>query len=524
MADLVYNFTSGWVFQAASHGSPPPAGGLVLRNVMHEGHHFAKSLRLVGLWVELQDVDASGKPGATRKSFYQLDAAQFSVGPATLLMPAPNPSWAPWADPYTLKASEAALQFEEYLTQAGGAYQVGISSKYDSPALFAASPNCEDAGLSVEQIFLFSHYSNNPRHEPSGALAAARCFPLIRYQIAKNPACDKAKAYTRVAAIRFDYRLHLYLDAHHDLSAAGIIGNLGNQAGLFADSDSLLTSAARGAKSVAQQVGVWAAQQMYWPMPAPSRAGTMFSAASFDAAEKPLPLEVTAPGLAAGFPVFQTPVDGGAVATVRSWDNVHWWGARGPGQPLISTPGAFHCAHLHWRWGAAGKVTPALLTDRFNPDTYPRGLQAPSGNSGLWGPLLDPGIFAQNLRVAITKNRRSLDPDRGAPASAMSKSDWTRAFDAGGPPEMIYDGDDLVLWYSIEVMHALEWKVNYQPYSPPTTWRPQPGGVIFIHGIFFAHDAEQTGSTVGTTAPIHLPKDRATIESEHAWFRPAQVL
>jgi hypothetical protein len=527
MADSIYNnITTGWVFQAASSGAPPPPGGLVLRNVAHDGHNFAKSLRLIGIWVELQEVAPSGQPGATKKNFYLLDATSFAVGAAMLLVPTANPSWAPWADPYKLKESEAALQFEDYLTQDGGSYQVGISAKYDAPALFTSSPNCEDAGLTVEQIFLFSRYSNNPRHEPSGALAAARCFPLIRYQIAKNARCDKSKTYTRVGSIRFDYRLHLFLDAHHDLAAANIIGNLGNQAGLFANSDSLLTSAARGAKSAAAQFGAWTAQQRYWPVPPNMTGGTAtaFSAASFDAAEKPLPLEVTAPGLAAGFPVFQTTLANGSLAAIRAWDNIHWWGARGSGQPLISSPGAFHCAHLHWRWGGAGKATPAALTSRFNPNTYPRGLQIPQGNAGLWGPLVDPGIFTQNLRIAVTKNRKNLDPDQGAAASAMSKSDWRTAFDSGGVPDKIYDGDDLVMWYSIEVLHALEWKVDNNPPFPPATWTAKPGGVVFIHGIFFAHDAEQTGNTVGTTAPIYVPKDRATIEAQHAWLRAAQVL
>jgi hypothetical protein len=526
MTDSIYsNITSGWVFQATSAGSPPPPGGLVLRNVAHDGHNFAKSLRLIGIWVELQEVDSSGKPGAAKKKFYPLDNANFTVAAATLLMPAPNRSWAPWVDPYKLKESGAALQFEDYLTQGGGSYQVGISAKYDAPALFSSSPNCEDAGLTVEQIFLFSRYSNNPRHEPSGALAAARCFPLIRYRIVKNANWDKGKAFTRVGSIRFDYRLHLFLDAHHDLAAARILGNLGNQAGLFADSDSVLTSASWGTRSAAAQFGAWVAQQRYWPVPPNISGGTAtsLSAALFEAAEKPLPLEVTAPGLAAGFPVFQTTTGNGSLVVIRAWDNIHWWGARGSSQPLISTPGAFHAAHLHWRWGAVAKTTAAAATTRFNPDTYPRGSQIPKGNAGLWGPLVDPGIFAQSLRVAVTKNRRSLDPDRGAAASAISTSDWTAAFASGGTPDKIYDGGDIVLWYSIEVLHTLEWQINNPPY-PPTPWTPQPGGVIFIHGIFFAHDAEQTGTTVGSTAPLHVPKGRATIEAEHAWFRPAQVL
>jgi hypothetical protein len=226
--------------------------------------------------------------------------------------------------------SEAVLQFEEYLTQGGGGFQVGISAKYEAPSLFSGSANCEDAGLTVEQLFLFSRYSNDPRHEPSGALKAARCFPLIRYKIAKSDKCDKSKAYTRVASLRFDYRLHLYLDAHYDHATMPIVEKLGNQAGLFADADSVITGAMRGAKSAATQFGAWAAQQRYWPFqPKTLGPATVFSETAFEAAEKPLPLEVTAPGLAAGFPVFQTTLKDGRFMLMRCWDNVHWWGARG---------------------------------------------------------------------------------------------------------------------------------------------------------------------------------------------------
>src|SRR5437660_1531613 len=524
MSDSVYKVVGSWSFRAAKRGAPAPPGGLVLRDVRHDGHNFAKSLRLIGLWVELQTVDSSGNAGSTTKKFFALSAPDFSVGATTLLLPSPVSTWNPWADPYKLKESAAVLQFEDYLTQGGGGAQFGISAKYEAPTLFSDQTNCEDAGLTIDQIFLFSRYSNDPRHEPSGALAAARCFPVIRYSIVKNSGCDKTRAYVRVGGIRFDYRLHLYLDGHYNVADPQTVGGLGNQAGLFADSDSLITSASRGAKSAADQFGAWAAMQRYWPVPL-NTTGTLanaFSAASFDAVEKPLPLEVTAPGLASGFPVFHTAMPDGTDKVIRAWDNIHWWGARGAGQPLVSTPGAFHCAHLHWRWGGAGAVTPAVATSRFNPNTYPRGLASPKGNDGMWGPLVDPGIFAQNLRVAVTTNRPNLDPDRSASPDNMSKSDWKAAFDSDVPGK-IYDGADLVLWYSIEVLHSMRWKVDDNPPFPPSTWTPSSGGSVFIHGIFFAHDAEQTGNTVGTTSPLHVPKDRSTIESEHLWFRPAQI-
>jgi hypothetical protein len=60
---------------------------------------------------------------------------------------------------------------------------------YDGPQLFAdlGLDNCEYSGLSIEQRFLFSRYSDEPPHEPGGALAAARFHPLIYYEFTRNP-------------------------------------------------------------------------------------------------------------------------------------------------------------------------------------------------------------------------------------------------------------------------------------------------------------------------------------------------
>jgi hypothetical protein len=534
MSDRTYmSLLNGWTFKSSDAGSPPPPGGLVLRDVRHDGHNFAKSLRLVGIWVTVEEVDPPNSVTRSWKMFVSLDAMTFQVSQTDLILPTPVTWHWPGGRLYDLKGAEAALEFGDYLTQGDGGNGFGISAKYDAPALFAATANCQQAGLTVEQIFLFSRYSDSPRHEPSGGLKAARCFPLTRYQLSENSQCDKSKKYSRVAAIRFDYRLHLYLDAHYDQATNALIQQKGNQAGFFADSDSALVTMGRSAVSVAKTTAEAALKAMFssmvWMGSGSSPAsGTFVSAGAFDAAEKPLVLEVTGPGLAGGYPVFRTQTESGKDVTVRCWDNVHWWGARGPGQPLVSTPGAFHCAHLHWRWGGAVKGTPTAapiaFMDHFNPNTYPRDMRVPSGNDGMWGPLVDPAIFLQNIRVAVTRNTKDIDPDKGAAAAAMSTEDWKTAFTSKNAPQSIEAGDDLVLWFSTEVLHAKEVLLELGPDEfVPGVFAPSNGGTIFIHGIFFAHDAELEGFTVGSTDPLYVPTSAEDIRKGGQWFRAAQI-
>jgi hypothetical protein len=148
---------------------------------------------------------------------------------------------------------------------------------------------------------------------------------------------------------------------------------------------------------------------------------------------------------------------------------------------------------------------------------------------GMWGPLVDPGIWMQSIRVAVTKNDARLDPMRGAALASLSKSDWKTLFTSFRPaPDDISAGDDLVLWYSTEVHREVTTLPSSLQGSPPffqpppaQTFRAATSGTVFIHGLFFAHDAEKTGLTVGSTSPAYEPRSAATIRSGKSWFRAA---
>jgi hypothetical protein len=524
-----------WAFSCVTNAAgKPPAGGLVLQQVTHDGHNFAKDIRVIGFWLETELVDPTSTPErivSTTKKFYVLDDTTFTVSGITTLTPTPTTNPVSGATFNYLKDSDAALDFGSYFKDGVNSVACGVSAKYDAPALVGSLPNCEYAGLSIEEIFLFSRYSNSPKHEPSGGLSAARFHPMIRYAFSKNAGFDDKKQFTRLRSIRFDYRLQLYLDRHYDIPTNATLPRLGNQAALFADSDSAV-----GTSAVALGSGIWNLRN-------PFGAASTTSGA-FDAVEKPLILEITAPGLGKGFSKFKsTPSGGGSPVDVRGWDNVHWWGARG-GNATISAPGAFHCAHLHWRWGAAASLagakvnpmTPNTITSdpHFNPSTYPAGLVNPAVK-GMWGPLVDPGIWIQTLRLAVVNNEAVLDPTKGATPAALSKDNWASLFDPGlgrAPADINKggNGEDIVLWFSSEVHRDLtdSSAPAGSPYLNPSvpslssgSYSSGAGGTVFIHGIFFAHDAEKGGFGVGSTDPVYKPTDEAKIRSGKNWVRTA---
>jgi hypothetical protein len=493
----------GWEFEAPLDSSQKPGDwGLVLQNVRHAGHNFAKDIRNVGLWISIDHVDKY-KNVVGNKNFFRTLSASNYLQPSSARILNPKRSSRPdtqGAFDY-LKQGDAGLRFSEYFQGSGGNYVAfGITVAYDAPTLFKqmSIDNCEYAGISIEQTFLFSHYSDTPPHEPSGNLSAARCHPLIRYKLIENKDFKIREDGARISAIRFDYRLHLYVDPHYANVEVPRLD--ANQAALFADTDI----------GVARALGRLATEYF--------SSRPLIPRESFYAVEKPLVLEVTAPGLVKGV------ADGRKVVAknpppeeqVVCWDNVHWWGARAPGLPMISSPGAFHAAHIHWRWGEvthAAKYAPGFSWRRFFPGQ----------------PLLDPDIATQTIRVAVTENRKELDPERNRPQklSTMAWKDLFHNYNNSPPPKLIQNGGDIVLWYSSEVFSQVTVegeRVQGVP-LPVRTVTAAPGGTVFLHGIFFAHDDEKEGPAVGSRDPLYwnggTNTDASEIAQKKEWFRPA---
>ncbi|HRP54037.1 MAG TPA: hypothetical protein PLI97_11100, partial [Fluviicola sp.] len=89
--------------------------------------------------------------------------------------------------------------------------------------------------------------------------------------------------------------------------------------------------------------------------------------------------------------------------------------------------------------------------------------------------------------------------------------------------KQINNGDNLVLWYSVELYKELvlpAYKSSYTPPSSPTTIAPSKSieydvpaerftanlnGTVFIHGMFFAHEQESTEGDIGSTTEEYIP-------------------
>jgi len=227
----------------------------------------------------------------------------------------------------------------------------------------------------------------------------------------------------------------------------------------------------------------------------------------FSAVEKPLLYEICTLGLWRGAKYINDPNIAAEaldpqeflISFPESWDNVHWWGSRGVGQPLISEIGAFHAAQIHWRWALHVQSWPAKYSQQFQGPVPARG-----------GPLLDPKLPEQTIRFAIAKYREERDPDGAAvdykdlsrerfsdlfhnknspPPQELNKPllptdfpgfvDYMRS--SSGSEAPLYLGDDIVLWFSIEV----ETPTGVLESNPPSIV-----GTLFAHGFFFAHNPE----------------------------------
>jgi hypothetical protein len=543
---------TGWSFDCpVDAAGRPPDGGLQIHDVRHDGHNFAKDIRVVALWLEVERVDARGTATISDKRIRILGSSNlFEVSKVRTLVPEEATEALPTirgaAEPQPLfrvftylKEVDDTLYFNRYFRNGRNYVAYGVSARYDAPKLFSDLnfENCDVKGLSIDQTFLFSRYSNEPRHEPSGGLWAARFHPFLHYTATPNPDFDRRKPHTRLKGVRFDYRLHLVLDRHHDLAENKKLKQLGNEAGVFTDSDS-------AGITIDTVIGRTIGKEHKPDIPPSSYSGSQKSQravswGAFDAVEKPLVTEIIAPGLVKGFPVYSylAKSEPERSKKFRCWDNIHWWGARGRGAPLPSTPGAFHCAHVHWRWGAAISVT--TTSPPFNPDTWPDEMGSGKFPVSQFPPLVDPDIFTQSIWIAVTRNAPSLDPAKQRLVD-LSESDWKTLFDPGLRPEPwpIKDGADIVLWYMAEVHRQAALNPDLfvnagDAYAKAgvdeVIFQSALSGTVFLHGIFFAHDAEpdkwfvgNLAAARGTEEEIYRPRTEAQILKSHAWLRWAE--
>lgn len=506
--------TTGWSFDLVydSTGTAPPDGGLVLQNMRHDGHNYARDVRVVGIWLKFELVDPKSKTTKALPSrLIQLSPAWFTTDGVLPIQAKPNMN--PPADVFMMN----------YFTS-GYALSVHFWSK---KSVFDGLTNCQHSQLTIHQLWMFSPYGNTPPHEPSGGLSAARFHPRLQYELVDDDVnWDDSKPYTRVSSIRFDYRLHLRVDrSSTDPDSASTTPS--NHAGIFRDADIPGISFPWNLVNWIPVVGP--------VLPSSPNQGAKFTASAFDAAEKPLALEVVAPALYQGLPAkVDVPADGSAPQLLElCWDNIHWWGHRKQGH--ISAPGAFHAVHMHWRWGAPIAIASGLTSTvgaspsrapnigNFLPPLPSVLNQASSNQNGtIFGALVDPQIWTQTIFLAVTKYDKNMDPDQVTDPSTLSTETFQDLFTNRGTPKDVYGGADCVLWYSTEIPRKIIMQIYYPMSFGPTAVPvlAATGGTVFLHGTFFAHDPERTGAFIGDTAELYKTRDLATIQTQQQWYRP----
>lgn len=502
--------TTQWsgTYTTDAGGTNPPPGGIVLGQVQHDGHNFAQNMRVLGVRLKIEQVTVASGSITTTNRYLPLSDPPFMVGPINIL--AASGIAPPGGTAASLREADNLMEFDQYFKDAstGNYVGYGLRTDYTLPNSWFTTnlPNCDTREIWISPRYLFSRYGLNPMHEPGGVLNAARCHPTIQFEMRPDSSVDHTRDYYRIASIRFDWRIHLYIDRWY--TAPGALPQLGNQAGLFRDYE-----------------------YVFYPTAAFSRNAHV----AFQNVEKPLVYEVATQGIEQGLVALDARTTPSPPSSPHSgWDNMHWWGARGAGNPIISAPGAFHAAHVHWRWGGAGATFTRRTHTQFDSSGVPTAV-----NSHPWGGtstrvLVDPMIWIQTIKIAVAKNDAALDPGRGAQLQNLMTEDWQTLFTSlRATPDALTsgNGDDIVFWYSSEVFMRTTlpglvtgmWPFTSQgspiTYTLPARSNGSFGGSVFMHGIFFGHNAEAGGFGTGDTHEDYFPVAQSSIP--RAWRRTA---
>jgi len=422
-------------------------GGIILRNVKHDNFNLAREIRVTRIWICDDD-----------------PAASFSLNYVSFELNSPE---MPMRDAREIEASGVELNSP---SAAFSSYHnvFGLDASYATSADYlAGTPNaCRPL---VSQRYLFGNYGRNPPHEPGAVLDATRLFPLLSFEFPPVALGSRGLPYPRY--LRADFLIDVDLD---NIDEAGIrsqrsggrgSSDFANKAAIFRDKENL------AGMSVVVQSPAAAVQEL------------------FAALEKPLQYEIVSWGIARAEAARQTTgrlLLRNTVSEQQTWDNVHIWPARRGGpydlDNRVSTPGAFHALHCHWRWGAvAGRRDLDWMDRRLLPAAGQPQFRGLGWSPSAGGALVDPGIPRQNLKFAVTKSDIAADQAR---TSYESMRDFENAFYlARLNPEDVSGGSDLVFWLSFEV------------FRDPSKLDEPFKGTLFVNGFYFAHNQDDTPFT-----------------------------
>jgi hypothetical protein len=495
---------------------PWPKGGIILKNVKHDGYNLAKDIRITRIWLFGDD---NGKEVAEDFKLIWKDSKRNTPDADFELL-----DFRLKSDTKNINIASPVINsdrvFAKY-TPVGFIYaKYKLIQKKES--FFFSKES--DAPFFFEQKVLLTDYGRNPAHEPGAILDATRLFPLTSFNT-NNP---------KIKRVRVDYRLHNSLDVFikveeqrpiiYNSPATSVFRKkpiqysmpwtldialfsiLGRQATV--DEKQSLTSRPN-------QVGVFRDDEH---LPGPVALQEELRGDLLDdlfyAGEKPMPWEICSLGLIDGKPgsnfLQSTSFEGEDSISFKklTWDNIHWWGGfnwEGKGKQLPSTPGAFHAMHLHWRWGRVSgfpssfdflqmdgtRLIKGLGRGAFGSDQFKGYQRINNSTFDIGGPLIDPKIPNQTLRFALTK-LLSNPSDTPLPISwdastFPSQQKFEELFSTKIKPRSISQGDNLVLFFSFEARNS----------NLVETADRQFGGTFFIHGLYFGHNLEPIEGDAG---------------------------
>ncbi|MBA2611327.1 MAG: hypothetical protein H0U95_05095 [Bacteroidetes bacterium] len=458
-----------------------PKGGLAIKNVYHNGYSFAKDIRVVSIWVFPKNTE-------------RFEPKQLVLGPPDFIQIPINEHSQPFS-PNVQKPLTAPLNFSSFNTESA------LEVRWVSKEPIFSDKKGKSRHIVITQTYIFTDYNNEPRHEPSGVLTAARLFPITTVFYG-----NEEDGY--IASVRVDYRLHLNLDGTLKYKANEVFSklikdninliklkNYPNQAGVFKDKES---SAYVNAITID-------------PVNNPSGKPFIDATNIFEAIEKPLLYEIYSNGVIKGSTLLDDQ------DKQEGWDNIHWWGYRGKAQPIISAPGATHAAHLHWRWGSSAQ-TFGKQFKTGNPNLNELIKMNAKGNF-IGGPLVDPKVWIQTVRFAVSINK---DPfilnDNNF--KELSFENFEDLFIKNNI-ESIENGSDLIMFYSIEAYKEKKIQKNTEgpKYSITDEHKLLSGisGTYFIQGLFFGHEAEKKIAEAGSTKPEYVNPSKKGVKK--IWYR-----
>jgi hypothetical protein len=406
--------------------------GVVLTNLAHENYRLGQDIRLSALWIGWQSPEDPSAPPPEKLRLASSPLVELAA-PAVNKSPPLPPDFG----------------FYRMLTS--------VSAKYGGALR-------DGSYLTIWEDFEFAPWGMNPPHEPGGVLNAARLIPLLSFEHTTKTG-GKPLRY-----LRFDYRLNHALDVFDPSPRVLPAGPPAlNQAGVFRDNE------------VIAGPGVVVTPFPQLPVvPTPPRLVDVFAAG-----EKPLQYELLGKALVHGKPFVGT--------SPATWDNVHQWPLSNA--PLPSTPGAFHCCHTHWRWGAVAGALPNFFTKNLLKAGGQPQFKGLRWSSSQGGPLLDSRLPDQSITLAVTND---VGPARAASADS-SVAPFSSQFT--GTPQPISAGANLIQWFCIEVFRDAQ--------DTADTWR----GSVFVHGLYFAHSTEPTSLQsvlINLRDPLQNPKPTQT--------------